>query len=140
MAKTPSTETEPPLSALVGEIVRDAEQLIGQHVALLRTEVIQELNKAKRSALALGAGAGLLAVAGVLSTQMLVHLLHEATGLPLWGCYGLVAAGLGAAGYRLLTAGRRQAAGVQLVPPRQTAAALKEDAEWLREQVTAPAT
>ena len=89
----------------------------------------------KTAAVQMGAGAGLLAAGGLLTTLMAVHLLHRSTGLPLWACYGLVGGTLGAAGAGLLTAGARQAGRVNLVP-EQSAAALKDNLAWIKQQVT----
>jgi hypothetical protein len=112
------------------------EHLVAQQVDLLRSEVRQELGEAKAAAASMGAGVGLVAAGGLLSTLMLVHALHKATGLPLWACYGLVGGAAGAAGAGLLAAGRKGAEGVRLLPPPRTARAVKENLTWLKEQVT----
>jgi hypothetical protein len=83
----------------------------------------------------LGAGAGLVATGGAFSAVALVHALHRATRLPLWGCYALMGALLGAAGAGFLADGRARASGVRLPPP-ETTAALRENLEWLKEQVS----
>ena len=126
---------EPELLTLVGKAVRDSEKLVAQQLQLLRSEVAEEVGKAKTAAVQLGAGAGLLAAGGLLTTLMAVHLLHRTTRLPLWACYGLVGGTLGAAGAGLLTAGARQAGRVSLVP-EQTTAALMENLAWIKEQAT----
>jgi uncharacterized membrane protein YedE/YeeE len=131
---------DPDLTTLVKEIVHDSETLIGQQLQLLRSEVTEELDQAKEAALAIGAGAGLVATGGVLSALMVVHALHKATRLPLWSCYGLVGGLLGAAGAGLLAAGRTEALGVRLLPPPQTTEALKENLSWLKDQTTTEAT
>jgi len=131
---------EPDLTTLVKEIVQDTETLIGQQLGLLRSEVTRELDHAKEAALAIGAGAGLVATGGVLSAMMAVHALHKATRLPLWSCYGLVGGLLGAAGAGLLAAGRTEALGVRLVPPPQSAEALKENLSWLKDPTNTEAT
>jgi len=140
VVKHPATAHEPELTTLVKEIVADSGTLIGQQLALFRSEVHRELDEAKEAALAIGAGAGLVATGGVLSALMLVHALHKGTRLPLWSCYGLVGGFLGASGLGLLAAGRDRAAGVHLLPPPETAQALKENLAWLKEQTTQEAT
>jgi hypothetical protein len=122
--------------ALARDIVQDAERLIVQQFDLLRSEVRQGLQQAGGTMLSLSAGAGLVAAGGMLATLMLVHGVQRATRLPLWSCYGLVGGALGAAGAALLANGRRQLGGLQLIP-EQSAAALKENLAWLKEQVTA---
>jgi hypothetical protein len=119
---------------LVEGIIADFQTLMHQHFDLLRQEVREEIDRGKAAVISLGAGAGLLALGGVLSAHLAVHLVHRATRLPLWASYGLVGGLLGGAGCGLLARARRQAAGVSLGLPPQTTAALQEDLKWLQEQ------
>jgi hypothetical protein len=121
------------VSDLLGAVARDAGALAGQHLDLLRAELRHDLAEAGLAAASIGAGAGLTAAAGMLGALMLVHKLHSATRLPLWGCYGLVGGALGALGAGLIGAGVQRAGGVDLVP-RQSLAALREDFEWVKHQ------
>jgi hypothetical protein len=132
-----SGKSEPAdLAGLLQGVVADTEKLVGEHFRFLRSELREELNHAKSMAQRVGAGAGLVATGGVLSTLMAVHLLHKTTRLPLWGCYGLVAGALGGAGIQLLWAARREADRIRFPAFPQTAEVLKEDAAWLKEAVT----
>jgi hypothetical protein len=140
VAKQSTSAGEPDLLTLVGDIVRQSEELITQQFSLLKTELREEVQKAGGAAAALAGGAGLLAAAGLLSTQALAHLLHRASGLPLWACYGVVAGALGAAGGGLLAAGLKKAAHLDLGAFPQTAEALKENLSWLKERVTTAPT
>jgi hypothetical protein len=115
---------------LVQAIAQDAGRLIEEQFRLLRSEVEQEIAKARRAAISVGLGAGLVATGGILGTLMAVHFLHRTTQLPLWGCYGLVGGLLGAAGAGLLSSGVAEAAQIRLLPP-QTAETLREDAATL---------
>jgi hypothetical protein len=132
ISKNGSSESD----GLLRDLLHGAEELILQQIGLLKSEVQEELHKAGGAALSYGAGAGLLAASGVLSTVMLVHLLHRATRLPLWTCYGIVAGAAGAAGIGLLARGQKLAADVQLPALPQTRAALKDNLTWLKEQMT----
>ena len=129
----PDDANDGDLGDLLGAVLRDAEALAGQHVALLRAELRHELVEAGLAAASVGVGASLTAAAGVLGSLMLVHKLHDSTRVPLWGCYGLVGGALGAVGVGLLASGLGRAAAVDLVP-RQTGAALREDFEWVKDQ------
>jgi len=131
---------EPDLTTLLKEIVEDSERLIEQQMRLLRAEVQEQLQRAEVAALSLGAGAGLVATGGAFSALMVVHALHKATRLPLWACYGLVGGTLGALGTSLLAAGRKEAANIRLLPPPRTAAALRENLTWIKEQTTSATT
>jgi hypothetical protein len=122
------------LANLVGSIARDTERLLGQHVDLLRSEFREGLHGAPAALASIGAGGGLLVAGGALGTLMLVHGLHKSTRIPLWGCYGLIGGALAAVGYGLLVAGTRRASAIHVVP-RETIAALREDIEWLKDQV-----
>lgn len=134
MARKTDTRTEPDFTQLVEGIIEDGQRLIRQEFELLRGEVREEIAHAKSAAVSAGAGVGLLALGGALGVEMLVHGLHAGTGLPLWACYGLVGGAAGAAGVALLGQARRQAAGVHLGLPPQTAASLSENLAWLKGQ------
>ena len=67
---------------------------------------------------------------------MLVHLLQALTALPLWACYGIVGGLLAAGGIGLLVLGTQTLAQLHLVP-QDTVETMKENVEWLKEQVTA---
>jgi hypothetical protein len=122
------------MAGLARAIAGDAERLLGQHAALARAELRDGLGRLPGVMAAIGAGAGLVATGGVLGTLMMVHGLHKATRIPLWGCYGLVGGALAAAGCGLIAAGARRAAGLRLVPS-ETIAALREDVAWLKDQI-----
>lgn len=136
MGKKAQVEAEPTVRELIDGIIGDAQDLIHEQFELLRVEVQEELAEAKSAAVSLGAGAGLAAVGGVFAAHMLVHVLQHTTRLPLWACYGTVGGVLGAAGVGLLNQARRTAAGVELAPPPQTAAALQENLTWVKDQLT----
>jgi len=135
MTQQTSNRTLSELASLLGNLVEHSEGLLEQQLALLRSEVRHELGKAGTSAACAAAGAGCLAAGGLLSTVMLVHLLHRSSRLPLWACYGLVSGGMLAAGAGLLAQGRRSAANLELGLP-QTTQALRENLTWLKEQIT----
>ncbi len=132
MAKR-SADTD--LRALAGEVLRDCGKLVGQQLELLQAEVAAELRRAGRSAWLAAAGGGLAASGGLLSGLAVAHLLHRVTRLPLWACYAGAAGACGAAGAALLREGGRGLAGIRLLPPPETAAALKENVAWLKEQL-----
>lgn len=128
--------SEEDLGEILAGIAGDAQKLLDQQLQLLRSEVRQEVREAKSAAASLGAGAGLVATGGVLSTLMLVHLLHRSTRAPLWCCYGIVGGMCGAIGAGLLRSGGQNLANRQLLPLAQTGEAIKENLTWLKEQTT----
>jgi hypothetical protein len=124
-------DTSPSMASLLGGIVSDIQTLVRQEVALARTEIQREWEKAKSAAGAMAVGSAVLALGGILLCLMVVYLLHEAAGLPLWVSYLIVGGVLALLGAVLFYAGRNKASEVNLIPP-QTAASLKENVEWLQ--------
>lgn len=124
----------PSLAALLGGIMHDARDLLGQELALATLEGQEALRHIKIAALVMGLGAGVAAVSGVLLSVMLVHALAAYTDLPLWGCYGSVASVFGVLGWALIALGTHQGKGINVLP--QTVATMKENAQWLSEQTS----
>jgi len=79
------------MSALMGGILTDVEQLIVQQTQLIRLEIREDLLKARTGAMFLGAGLGVTVVGGLLFCVTLPLLLNWLTGdmLPLWACFGI---------------------------------------------------
>ena len=135
--------TSPPeksgfMGLLVG-IVQDVRSLMRQEAQLLRDEVRLEVTKASQAASGWGLGIGLTAVGMLFLLLMVVYGLHEWAELPLWACFGLVGglmAGIGA----ILIARARSLAGSIQAMPRRTLYAIKEDAQWIKEQVVSKKT
>jgi hypothetical protein len=123
----------PSMASLVGGIVSDAQRLVRQEVALARREMQLELEKAKVASISLASGAGLAMFGAVFLGLMVVFLLHELGGLPLWASF-LIVGGVGAiVGAILLYAGIQEVRKISLVPP-QTAETLQENVQWLQNQ------
>ena len=97
---------EPPIGALVSDIVHDVKELITDGATLTKLEVQDEIGKAKTAAIEFGAGASVLAIGVILLLLMIVHLLAAITPIPLWGCYGIVGGVLVLIGGMLLVAGK----------------------------------
>jgi hypothetical protein len=114
-------------------VVEDAERLMLLHAELLQSELRQSATQASSAMASLGVGTGLAVAGGLLGSLAVVHALHRATRLPLWGCYGLVGGMLGAAGAGLVGSGVRQISTVDFIP-RETLATLKDDLEWIKKR------
>jgi Flp pilus assembly protein TadB len=129
LADSPTSMTQ-----LVGGIVADLQTLMRQELQLAKTEFRQEWDKTKTAAGSMAVGAGLLTVAGFLFCFAIVYLLSAlAPSLPLWACFGIVAVALGLIGGILVAAGRSKASEIHVVPP-QTAATMRENVQWLKNQ------
>jgi len=124
------------LLTLVAGIAQDTGTLVNQHIELLRADLSAEARRAGRGVVSIAAGGGMAAAGGLLSGMMLAHVVHRATRLPVWACFGLVGGGLVTMGVKLMQQGSQQIASVQLLPPPDTVAALREDAAWMKSQIT----
>jgi hypothetical protein len=111
----------------------DVRTLVQQEMALGRAEILQQINKTKRAAIAMSAGIGVAAVGVLFLLLLLVYAIHEPGGLPLWGSFGIVGGVLFVVGCILFFVGKRQASQVSVVP-RQTIESIKENVQWIKEQ------
>jgi fatty acid desaturase len=118
------------MTSLLRGIINDLGDLIRQEIRFARSEMKSDVRKTTRACavLALGAGAACLGV--VLVALMGVYLIHQYASIPLWGCYGIVAAvflvvgaGVGWLGYQTLQKSNPR--------PDQTAQSVKENVEWI---------
>ena len=123
---------EASITSLVASIANDAGKLIEQQFILLRRELGEEIRRARIAAITMATGVGLATVGAFFLLLMLVHVVHTFTEIPLWGCYGLVGGLLAILGGLALFFGKKEAGDIQLLPPPQTAEAVKENVEWLK--------
>ena len=107
------------LSDVAQGIYSDVEKLIGQHLTRLAGQVREDLGKAATAGASFGGGAGMMAVGTVMGGMAAVHLLHKATGLPLWACYAACSATACAAGTGLFAAGAKAVSEIDLLPNRR---------------------
>jgi lipopolysaccharide export LptBFGC system permease protein LptF len=121
-------------TALVSGIVDDLQRLLRQEAQLARQELKQEWQKTKSAAFSFAAGSVALVFSVLILLFMLVYLLAYYTSIPTWGCYGIVGGILALAAIAMLMMGSQRASQIQLPPP-QTAASLKENAQWIQNQV-----
>jgi hypothetical protein len=123
----------PSMASLVAGIITDAERLVRQEIALARREMQTELDKAKVASISLSIGAGLTMFGAIFLGLMVVFLLHEVGGLPLWASFLIVGGVVVIVGAILLFAGIQEVRKISLVPP-QTAETLQENVQWLQNQ------
>jgi protein-S-isoprenylcysteine O-methyltransferase Ste14 len=107
-----------------------------QELALAMHEIRGEIRKATGASIALGAGVGLAALAGLLFIIAVVHLLHAVTDLPLWACYGIVAGLCAVVGFILLYLGKKQMSQIDIVP-QQTMETMRENVKWMQKNTIA---
>jgi hypothetical protein len=123
---------EASIASLMRGIINDLGDLIRQEIRFARTEMKSDLRKALRAGMALAFGAGATCLGVVLVAFMLVYLIFTLSNetIPLWGCFGIVAAvflvvgaGLGFMGYQSFRHNNPL--------PDQTAQSVKENVEWI---------
>jgi len=123
---------EPSIGELFASLARDTSNLVRQEVELAKTEMTQKATKAGRDIGYIAAGAGVAYVGLIVLAFALVYVLD--IFLPLWAAaliVGLVIAGIG---YMLVQRGLTELRRVDLTP-QQTIETLKEDTEWVKDQV-----
>ena len=120
---------------LIGGLIGDVRTLFRQELQLLRDEFFLEIDKIRQAAVAVGAGIGFTLIGGLFLFIMLVHVLHQYASLPLWACYGLIGVILLAVGAALLIKAKQSLQNFNLMP-RRTLRSMKEDAQWIKEQIS----
>jgi len=129
-----TANAEADTSELLKGALQDLENLAKQHITLFKTEIKQDLARAKEGLVFFTAAVGFLLPGGVMLGLMLAHLLTTlAPNLPLWGAYGIVFVVLAAAGGVVVYLGLQKLK--EVTPPAEkTLDEIKEDAKWLSKQ------
>jgi hypothetical protein len=135
MAQDSSPRSEMSIATLIGGIVNDAKDLLINEFTIAKLEIQQEMRKTKSAALAFAVGAGVVGIGGLFLLLMCVHGLVVLLDIPLWGSYGLVGGLLFIIGAILLMRGKQTAEQIDVIPPK-TAATLRDNAQWIKEQTT----
>jgi hypothetical protein len=111
-----ATEQSQSLGNVGQALVSDVERVLGQRLGRFREEIVDELGKMTAAGTSLGGGLGLAALGTVLGGIGFVHLVHKATGLPLWLCYAGASATACAVGSGMLTAGVKKVGELDVIP------------------------
>lgn len=120
---------------LLGGLIGDVRTLFRQEFQLMRDEFHAETRKVRQAAVSIGVGIGLTLIGGVFALMMMVQILHQFAGLPLWACYGMIGGILLAVGVLLLANATHTLQNFNLMP-RRTLRSMKEDAQWIKEQIS----
>jgi hypothetical protein len=134
MPEEQSASTRPSMASLLTGLWNDVRTLIRQEYQLLKDEIATELGELKAAILAFIVGLLLLVASTLLVLLGIVHLLHEVAGLPLWASYGILALLTLAGGLLFLKVSSGTAKTFNPVPTR-TIHSLKEDTQWIRQQM-----
>jgi hypothetical protein len=133
------TETNS-VASLVSGIVTDVQDLIKQQLQLTRKEIEADFRKTREAASVLALGVGIFFFGGFAFCLMLAHLIHflaipagyvrDTATIPLWGCYGIVAAVFLVVGGCIAFAGKKKFDSFNPLPD-ESAQVLKENIEWI---------
>jgi hypothetical protein len=129
---------EASMTGLLRGIINDVGNLIRQEIRFARTEIKSDARATLRAGVVLALGAGTAALGVILVAFMLVYLLHWLSlpagtaepGIPLWGCYGIVAAVFLSVGGLMVFAGIKILQSFNPLPD-ETAKSVKENVEWI---------
>jgi len=121
------------LGELFSELSQETSTLIRQEVQLAKVEITRTATKAGKEVAFMAAG-GFIAYAGFLAL-IAAAILGVAEFLPLWLSALLIGVIVAGVGYLLLQKGMNGLKEINPAP-RRTIETLKEDKEWLKQQVT----
>jgi hypothetical protein len=133
MAQPVVTKEERSLGDLFSELASETSTLVRQEVALAQTELTQK-------ATAVGKNVGFLVVGGAVGYAALLAVIAAliiglANFIPAWASALIVGAVVGVVAYLLISSALAALKKTDLTP-RETVETLKEDAQWLKNQVS----
>jgi hypothetical protein len=133
MATDLQSPPQPSVTSLVSGIVTDVQDLIKQQVALIRTEVKDDVNKSITGSIWLAAGGGIAAMGALLLCITIALVLGQYVFQQNWWIGFLIVGGvLAIVGSGLLYAAIKKFESIRAMP--QTVQALKETVEWQTNQ------
>lgn len=125
-------ENEPSLGELFSELAGETSLLVRQEVALAQTEITAKISSAARDAGLIAAG-GVLVHAGLFAILAAI-IIGLAAFIPAWIAALLVGLAVIGVGAMIALPSFNRLKNTDLTP-RQTVETLKEDAQWLKNQV-----
>lgn len=133
MAHPVVTKEERSLGELFSELASETSSLVRQEVALAQTELTQKATK-------VGKDVGFLVVGGAVGYAALLAVIAAviiglANFIPAWASALIVGAVVGVIAYLLISSALASLKKTDLTP-RETVETLKEDAQWLKNQVS----
>ena len=143
MAQQQLAKEERSLGDLFSELASETSTLVRQEVALAQTELTQKATSVGKNVgfLAAGSAVGYTALLVILAAVVigLTQLISSLTGWQLitsaWISAAIVGLAVGGVAYFLVTSALAKLKETDLTP-KQTVETLKEDAEWLKNQVS----
>jgi putative superfamily III holin-X len=133
MNKAVQIKEEKSIGELFGELANETSILIRQEVALAQTEMTAKLTTA-------GKNAGMVAAGGAVGFGAFLTLLAAVVAglsylMPIWLSAMIVAIVVGAVAFYMISSSLAALKHTSLAPS-ETVTTLKEDAQWLKRQVS----
>ena len=123
---------EQSVGELFSHLASDTAVLIQQEIALVEIELTRKATRAGKNIGSLILG-GSIAYAALLAVGAGVIMVLSYF-IPAWLSAMLVGAGVGVAGYMMINSALTELRSINLTP-RESVASIKEDAEWLKNQL-----
>lgn len=133
MAQQQMVKEERSLGELFSDLANDTGTLIRQEVALAQVELTNKATEVGKNVGFLVVG-GAVAYAAVLALMAAV-IIGLSYFIPAWASALIVGAAVGIAAYVMISSALAALKKTDLAP-RETVESLKEDAEWLKNQVS----
>lgn len=134
------SRVDPSITATVRGILDDALELVKQQLALVKAEIRDYLHNVKAGVISIVCAVAPLLLGGLMLCFTLVHALHwistpagqsiDPAALPLWACYGIVAAFFLVVGGTCLGIGIYRLKSMRPLAEQSTKA-LEENIQWL---------
>jgi hypothetical protein len=133
MMQQKMVKEERSLGDLFSELMTETSTLVRQEVALAQAELTNKATK-------MGKNVGYLVVGGAVGYAALLVILAAvvvilANFIPLWASALVVGAVVGAVAFMLISSALAELRKADPVP-RESVESIKEDAKWLKDQVT----
>ena len=124
---------ERPLSELFSNLVNETTTLVRNEVALAKVELTQKATK-------VGTNIGSLVIGGAIGYAALLAvcaavILLLASVMPAWAAALIVGAIVGCVSWLLISKALSELKNMNL-KPQETVESLKEDAQWIKEQIS----
>jgi uncharacterized membrane protein YqjE len=119
------------ISDVLQDIIRNVQEIVRSEVRLAKTEIREEVGRAKVAALLLGGGAVTAIFAILFFLLMIVYAL--ALVMPSWAAALIVAALLAIGASVMLAGGLNRFKQIHTLPER-TVETIKENVEWAKQQ------
>lgn len=124
--------TDPPLSALLRDLISEVSELIRQELRLARAETAEKMSRAQSSVIYLAAG--LLAAFCALLILLQALIIGLSHVIPAWAASLAVGGALAAAAFVLMRLGQSGLTPANLVPER-TLDSVRRDKDLVMEKV-----